>query len=89
MKLSKKFLSHLSPESPESLLSRYQVGLETSMKVSDFFFDGVSSLYYKCHNNSFKCSGSCIESPDWVKKYQQQIQKNKNNKCFQYVACLY
>ena len=68
MKLSKKFLSHLSLESLESLLSRYQVGLETSIKGSDIIFDGVSSLHYKCHKNSFKRSGSCIESPDWIKK---------------------
>ena len=33
----------------ESLLFSYQIGLETSMKGSDFIFDGVSLLYYKCH----------------------------------------
>ena len=32
----------------QSLLSRYQIGLETSMKGSDFVFDCVNSLYYKC-----------------------------------------
>ena len=36
----------------ESLLSRYQIGLETSMKWSDFIFDGVSLLCYKWHNKS-------------------------------------
>ena len=35
----------------ESLLNRYQVGLEISMRVSDFIFDCVHLLYYKCHIN--------------------------------------
>ena len=30
----------------ESLLSRYQIGLETSMRSSDLFFDYVNLLYY-------------------------------------------
>ena len=33
----------------ESLLSRYQIGLETTMRVSDFFFDYVNLIYYKYH----------------------------------------
>ena len=33
----------------ESLLFRYQVDLETSMRVSDFIFDSVQILYYRCH----------------------------------------
>ena len=32
----------------ESLLSRYQIGLETSMKFSDSICDCVHSLYCKC-----------------------------------------
>ena len=32
----------------ESLLSRYRIGLETSMKGSDLIFDSVQLLYYKC-----------------------------------------
>ena len=31
----------------DSLLQRYQKGLEESMKVSQFVFDNVDSLYYK------------------------------------------
>ena len=30
-------------ESFESLFSRYQIGLETSIKGSDFIFDGVTT----------------------------------------------
>ena len=33
----------------ESLVSRYQIGLETSMKGSDSIFGCVHSLYCKCH----------------------------------------
>ena len=33
----------------ESLLSRYQISLETSMRGSDFIFDSVQLLYYYCH----------------------------------------
>ena len=31
------------------LLSSYQIGLETSIKGSDFIFGCVYLLYYKCH----------------------------------------
>ena len=31
----------------ESLLNRYQVGLKTSMRGSDFIFDCVHLMYYK------------------------------------------
>ena len=33
----------------QSFLSRYQIGLETSMKSSEFIFESVHLLYYKCH----------------------------------------
>ena len=42
----------------KSLLSRYQIGLETSLKGSHFVFDSVQLLYYKCHKINFKCGGS-------------------------------
>ena len=32
-----------------SLLSRYQIGLETLMKGSEFVFDCFHLLYYRCH----------------------------------------
>ena len=44
----------------ESLLSRYQIGLETSMRGSNFVFDSVQLLYYKCDKLYF--GGSYIES---------------------------
>ena len=40
------------------LLSRYQISLETLMEGSDFIFDLVQLLYYKCHRINFKRGGS-------------------------------
>ena len=37
----------------ESLLSRNEIGLQTSMRGSDFIFDSVQLLYYKCHKINF------------------------------------
>ena len=34
--------------------SRYQIQLETSMKIGDFTFNCVHLLYYKCHKIDFK-----------------------------------
>ena len=51
----------------ESLLSRYKIGLEISMRGSDFIFDSVQLLYHKCHKINFKRGGS-YDSPDWIKK---------------------
>ena len=48
----------------ESLLSRYQIGLEISVKGSDFIFDSVQLLYFKFYKIIFKRGGSYIDSPD-------------------------
>ena len=48
----------------ESLLSKYQIGLETSMRGSNFIFDSVQILHYKCHKTNFKSAGSYVDSPD-------------------------
>ena len=50
----------------ESLLSRYQIGLKTSMKGSNLIFDSFSLLYYECHETNFKCGGSYIDSPNLI-----------------------
>ena len=77
IKLSTKFLN--------TLLSRYQIELETLMKGIDFIFDAVSLLYYKCRN--FKSRGSYTESPDWIKNKKIRISpKNKDNKCLKYTV---
>ena len=52
----------------ESLRSRYQGNLETSMRESDFIFDSVQMMYYKFHKVNFRRGGSYIDSPGWIKK---------------------
>ena len=70
----------------QSLLSRYQIGLEISMKDSDVMFGCVHLLYYKCHKINFKLGGSYLNSPDWIKnkKATTNLINKKGNKWFQY-----
>ena len=56
----------------ESLLSRYQNNVETSMRGGDFIFDSVRLKYSKCHKVNFKHDGSYIDSPHWLKTKKQQ-----------------
>ena len=49
-------------ENFQSLLSRYQIGLETTKK--GFSFDSVHLLYYKCHKVNPNQGVSDIDSPD-------------------------
>ena len=50
----------------EWFFSKYQIGLETSMKGSNFNFDYIDLLYWKSHKVNIKRSGSYIDSPDWI-----------------------
>ena len=59
----------------QSLLSRYQIWLETSMRGSDFSFDCVHLLYYKWRKISFKQGESYRDFP-----YSRK--KQKSNKKF-------
>ena len=70
------------------LLSKYQIGLETSMKCSDFIFDCVHLLYHKCHKMNFKCDGSYIDSPNWIKNKKATINpvNKKDNKGCKYAV---
>ena len=54
--------------------NRYQIGLKTSMRGSNFSFDCVHLLYYKCAKTIVKQGGSCVGSPDWIEN------KKSNNK---------
>ena len=68
----------------ESLWSRYQVNFETSMRGSDFIFDSVQLMYYKCHKVNFRRGGSYIDFLDQIKKKKATINpKNEEDKCFQ------
>ena len=53
-------------------VSRYQIGLEDSIKDSDLVFDCVNLLHCKYHKITLKCGGSYIVSPDWIKKQKKQ-----------------
>ena len=48
----------------DSLRLRYQGNLGTSMEGSEFIFDSVQMMYYKCHKVNFGRGGSYINSPD-------------------------
>ena len=55
-----------------SLLNRHQNKSEKLMESSEFFFDCVHLLCYKCHNTNPNCHGSHIASPYWIKSKKQQ-----------------
>ena len=59
----------------ESLLQRYQEGLEKSMRGIEFVFDSVNLLYYKIHKESLNRGGSYIDSPKWLKNKKAIINK--------------
>ena len=58
------------------------------MKGSQFVFDYVHLLYYKCQEINPNRGGSHIDSPDWIKNKEAAINpiNKKGNKCFQYVV---
>ena len=41
--------------------------IHSLMKGSDFIFDYVYLLHYKCHKVNPNRNESCIDSPDWIK----------------------
>ena len=69
----------------DSLLQKYQKGLEESMKGSEIVFDSVDLLHYKCYKIILNRGGSYINSPKWQKNKKATISpKNNDNQCFQY-----
>ena len=57
------------------------------MRGSDFIFDSVQLLYYKCHKINFKRGSSYIDSSDWIKKKNATTNpKNTDDKCIQYAV---
>ena len=53
------------------LLKEYQIGLEKSIRGSDFIFGCVHLLHYKCHKNKSK-SWCVIYRFFWLDKKKQQ-----------------
>ena len=69
----------------DSLLQKYQDGLEESMRGSEFIRDCVALLYYHLQKIGLKRGGSYIDSPEWLKNKKATINpKNSDNNCFQH-----
>ena len=54
--------------------------------MSEFLFNSVRLLYYKCHQVNINRGGSYIDSTDWIKKATINPINKKDNKCFQYAV---
>ena len=52
----------------KSSLKKYQEGLETKMRGSNFVFESVDSLQYYLHRKYIKRGKSYIDSASWIKK---------------------
>ena len=58
------------------------------MKRSEFVFDYVPLLYYKCHEINLNCGGSYIDSSDWIKNKKAAINPiNKKEKKYFSIHC--
>ena len=69
----------------ESLLQRYQEGLEELMRGSEFVFDSIDLLCYKLHKIILNRGASYRDSPEWLKNKKATISlKNNDDNCFQY-----
>ena len=63
----------------KSLKNRCQNNLDL-MKGSEFVFDYVHLLYYKCHTLNPNRDGSYIDSPDWIKNKKATIDPVNNKR---------
>ena len=74
----------------ESLLEKYQEGLEEPMRGSEFIFDNFDLLYYNLQKiNLNRKASSYINSPKWLKNKKATINpKNNDNNCFQYALAV-
>ena len=67
-----------------SVIKKYQIGLEKSKRGSDFIFDCIHLLYYKCHKMNLNYGGSYIAYSDWRKNKKTPINpiNKKDNNAF-------
>ena len=56
----------------KSLKNRYQNNWQL-IKSSEFVFNYVNLLYYKCHKINPNRGGQYIDSPDWIKNKKATI----------------
>ena len=57
-------VNYIVDELFESLFLRYQIGLETSMRESNFIFDSIQLLYYKCPKINLNTAVHKLIPPD-------------------------
>ena len=74
----------------DSLLQKYQEGLEKLMRESEFNFDSVNLLYYHLQKISLKRGGSYADSPKWLKNKKATInpKNDDDDNCFQYALTI-
>ena len=63
-------------ELSESLLQKYQEGLQESMDGSHFTSDSVDVLYYNLNKISLNRGGLYIDSPKWLKNKKTILHKS-------------
>ena len=69
----------------DSFMKKYQEGLETKMKGSNYIFERIDLLEYHLHKISLNRGSSYIQSDEWIRNKGVTVNaKNKDNKCFQY-----
>ena len=69
----------------ESLLQRYERGLEKSMKGNKFVFNNVDLLHYHIQKISLNRGRQYVDSPKWLKNEEATINpKNNDDNCFRY-----
>ena len=73
-----------------TLLQRFQQGLETKKKGSNYIFNRVNSLEYHFHKVSLKRGSSYIPQPDWLSHKKSTINpyNHSDNLCFLYAIVI-
>ena len=70
----------------DSLKNSFQNNLEL-IKGSEFIFDYVHLLHYKCHKINLNRNGLDISSPDWIEKTTINLTKKKKDVKYFSVSC--
>ena len=67
-----------------SFMKRYQEGLVTKMKASNYIFERIDLLEYHLHKKSLNRGSSYIDSPISIKNKGVTVnpQNTEDNKCF-------
>ena len=63
----------------ESLLQKYQEGLEGKKRGSEFLYDSVDLLHYNLHKISLNRGGSYMDSPKWLKIKKKTVNPENND----------